>query len=73
MPKPLSSLFSSTRRWLSIGRLYKDKDLAKLVDLILIAYTKQPVDFVLHYFDVIQVRTTAAWLPQEKEPLSIFY
>ena len=42
-------------RWLSIGRLYKDHDLAKLVDLILIAYTKQPVDFVMHHFDVLQV------------------
>ena len=42
-------------RWLSIGRLYKDQDLAKLVDLILIAYTKQPVDFVMHHFDVLQV------------------
>jgi len=44
------------RRWLSIGRLYKDQDLTKLVDLILIAYTKQPVDFVMHHFDVIQVK-----------------
>jgi len=40
---------------MSIGRLYKDHDLGKLVDLILIAYTKQPVDFIMHHFDVLQV------------------
>ena len=41
--------------WLSIGRLYRSQDLKKLVDMILIAYEKQPVDFIMHHFDVIQM------------------
>jgi len=46
---------------MSIGRLYKDHDLGKLVDLILIAYTKQPVDFIMHHFDVLQVILGIKW------------
>lgn len=42
-------------RWLSIGRLYRTSSLHKLVDLILIAYDKQPVDFIMHHFDAIQM------------------
>jgi len=48
-----SSLIFSN--WLSIGRLYRTRELKKLVDLILISYEKQPVDFIMHHFDVIQM------------------
>ena len=33
--------------YLSIGRLYRCRDLSHLVDLILISYTRQPVDFIV--------------------------
>ena len=33
--------------YLSIGRLYRCRDLSLLVDLILISYTRQPVDFIV--------------------------
>ena len=48
----VSLIFSD---YLSIGRLYRTVDLIKLVDLILIAYNKKPVDYIMHYFDVIQM------------------
>ena len=32
--------------YLSIGRLYRSTDLGRLVDLILISYTRMPVDFI---------------------------
>lgn len=51
-PEWNSLIFSN---WLSIGRLYRTVDLVKLVDLILIAYRKQPVDFIMHHFDAIQM------------------
>ena len=41
--------------WLSIGRLYRTHDLKKLVDMILISYEKQPVDFIMHHFELIQM------------------
>ena len=41
--------------WLSIGRLYRTKYLKNLVDMILISYEKQPVDFIMHHFEVIQM------------------
>jgi len=47
-----SLLFSA---WLSIGRLFRVGDLAKVVDLICIAYNKQPVDYILSHFDMIQM------------------
>ena len=47
-----SLIFSN---WLSIGRLYHTRKLKKLVDLILIAYDKQPVDFIMHHFEVLQM------------------
>ena len=47
-----SLLFSD---WLSIGRLYRTHDLRKLVDMILISYEKQPVDFIMHHFELIQM------------------
>ena len=47
-----SLLFSD---WLSIGRLYRTHDLKKLVEMILISYEKQPVDFIMHHFEVIQM------------------
>ena len=33
--------------FLSIGRFYRCSDLSRLVDLILISYTRQPVDFIV--------------------------
>ena len=33
--------------YLSIGRFYRCRDLSRLVDLILISYTRQPVDFIV--------------------------
>jgi hypothetical protein len=41
--------------YLSIGRFYRSPDLARLVELILISYTRQPVDFVMHHYDVLQM------------------
>ncbi len=41
--------------YLSIGRLYRCNDLRRLVDLILIAYTRMPVDFIMHHFDVLSM------------------
>lgn len=40
---------------LSIGRLYHHYTLPKLVEFILTSYTVQPVDFLMHYFDMIQL------------------
>lgn len=42
-------------KFLSIGRLYRSRDLGKLVDLVLISYTRQPVDYIMHHFDVLQL------------------
>ncbi|XP_040563402.1 alpha-1,6-mannosyl-glycoprotein 4-beta-N-acetylglucosaminyltransferase [Lepeophtheirus salmonis] len=39
----------------SIGRLYKTSDLHKLVDFILIFYTKMPVDWLMAEYDRLQV------------------
>ena len=47
-----SLLFS---KFLSIGRLWRTSDLPKLVDLVLIAYDKQPVDYIMCHFDMLQV------------------
>ena len=35
--------------YLSIGRWYRCSDLSHLVDLILLSYTRQPVDFIVSY------------------------
>ena len=48
-----SSLIFS--KFLSIGRLWRTSDLPKLVDLVLIAYDKQPVDYIMAHFDMLQV------------------
>ncbi len=41
--------------YLSIGRLYRSTDLPRLVQLILISFTRQPVDFIMHHFDVLEM------------------
>ena len=41
--------------YLSIGRFYRCNDLNRLVELILLSYTRQPVDFIMHHFDVLQM------------------
>lgn len=41
--------------YLSIGRWYRCRDLARLVDLILISYSRMPVDFIMHHFDVMEM------------------
>jgi len=41
--------------YLSIGRFYRCSDLHRLVELILLSYTRQPVDFIMHHFDVLQM------------------
>ena len=41
--------------YLSIGRLYRSTDLGRLVDLILISYTRMPVDFISRKFDLLLV------------------
>ena len=51
-PEWSSLMFS---KWLSIGRLFRAKDLTKLVDLILIAYNKQPVDYIMSHYDMIRM------------------
>ena len=38
-----------------IGRFYRCSDLHRLVELILLSYTRQPVDFIMHHFDVLQM------------------
>ena len=41
--------------YLSIGRFYRCRDLPRLVDLILISYSRMPVDFIMHHFDVLEM------------------
>ena len=41
--------------YLSIGRFYRCADLTRLVDLILISYSRMPVDFIMHHFDVLEM------------------
>lgn len=41
--------------YLSIGRFYRCSDLNRLVELILLSFTRQPVDFIMHHFDVLQM------------------
>ena len=41
--------------YLSIGRFYRCRDLTRLVDLILISYSRMPVDFIMHHFDVLEM------------------
>ena len=41
--------------YLSIGRFYRCSDIPHLVDLILISYTRQPVDFIVMINLLVQV------------------
>ncbi len=45
----------SLSRHLSIGRLYRTQTLPRLVPFILTSYLSQPVDFLMHYFDALQL------------------
>ena len=53
--KPWNSLLFSS--YLSIGRLWRDETLPGLIQFFLTAYKSQPVDFLMQYYDMIQLAT----------------